>query len=51
MDHLRREPALLRGAIEEILRYEGPLQTTSRVALQDMELYGEKIAVGQSLLR
>jgi len=50
MDRLRREPALIRGAIEEILRYEGPLQGTSRVAVEDMELYGEKIGAGQSLL-
>jgi cytochrome P450 len=50
MDRLRREPALIRGAIEEILRYEGPIQGSSRVAVEDLELYGEKIGAGQSLL-
>jgi pimeloyl-[acyl-carrier protein] synthase len=50
MDRVRREPALVRGAIEEVLRYEGPLQGTSRVALEDLELYGEKVGAGQSLL-
>jgi cytochrome P450 len=50
MDRLRREPALIRGAIEEILRFEGPLQGTNRVAVEDVELYGEKIGAGQSLL-
>ena len=50
MAQLRRDPALMRGAIEEILRFEGPLQGTSRVAVADLELYGEKIAAGQSLL-
>jgi cytochrome P450 len=49
-ERLRRERFLIRGAIEEILRYEGPIQTNSRVALQDMELHGEKIAAGQSVL-
>jgi cytochrome P450 len=50
MDRLRREPALVRSAIEEILRYEGPLQGTSRVAIGEVELYGETIGAGQSLL-
>jgi len=49
-ERLRREPALIRGAIEEILRYEGPIQGTSRVAVEDVELHGEKIGAGQSLL-
>jgi len=50
MERLRREPALIRGAIEEILRFEGPIQGTNRVAAEDVELYGEKIGAGQSLL-
>jgi pimeloyl-[acyl-carrier protein] synthase len=50
MDRLRREPTLIRGAIEEILRYEGPIQASSRVAVEDLEIYGEKIGPGQLLL-
>ena len=50
MERLRREPALIRGALEEVLRYEGPLQGTSRLALEDVELYGERVGAGQSLL-
>lgn len=40
----------MRGAVEEFLRFEGPLQGTSRVATQDIELYGEKVQAGQALL-
>jgi len=49
MEMLRRDRTLLRGAIEEMLRYEGPLQGTSRLALEDFEFDGEKIPAGQSL--
>ena len=48
MDGLRREPALIRGAIEEILRYEGPIQGSGRVAVEDLELYGEKVGAGHA---
>jgi pimeloyl-[acyl-carrier protein] synthase len=50
MNQLRHDRTLLRGAVEEILRFEGPLQGTSRLALEDMEFHGEKIQTGQSLL-
>jgi pimeloyl-[acyl-carrier protein] synthase len=35
---LRREPALLPGAVEEILRYESPVQATSRYVAEDVQV-------------
>lgn len=50
MERLRSEPGTVRGVVEEILRFEGPLQGTSRVVLEELELYGERMAAGESLL-
>jgi cytochrome P450 len=43
---LRAEPGLLRGGIEELLRYDSPVQATVRVATEDAELGGKKIHRG-----
>jgi len=40
---LRADRALLPGAIEELLRYDSPVQATVRVATQDVEVGGQKI--------
>lgn len=50
MERLREDPTLIRSAVEEFLRFEGPLQGTSRVATTDFEYYGEEVAAGQSIL-
>jgi cytochrome P450 len=47
---VRQDPQLLPGAIEEILRYESPVQVRTRVAAQALELGGQQIAAGQALL-
>ncbi len=44
---LRAELALLRGAIEETLRYEPPVTLIPRIALEDIELCGNTIREGQ----
>lgn len=44
---IREDPALLPGAIEEILRYAPPARGFSRVVLQDTELHGTPIKSGQ----
>jgi cytochrome P450 len=50
-DRLRADPALLPTAIEEFLRYEGPVETaTFRVAAEDVEIGGETIAAGEPIL-
>jgi hypothetical protein len=43
---LQIEPALLPGAIDEVLRYDGPVQLTHRVATEDIVLRGTRIARG-----
>ncbi|MFL6129617.1 MAG: cytochrome P450 [Mycobacteriales bacterium] len=43
---LQAEPALLPGAIDEVLRYDGPVQLTHRVATEDIALHGTRIAKG-----
>jgi pimeloyl-[acyl-carrier protein] synthase len=40
---LRAEPALLENAVEELLRYDSPVQATVRVATEDVELGGQKV--------
>lgn len=47
---LRAEPGLIKSAVEELLRFESPVQGTSRVALEDFELEGKKIQKGQAVL-
>ncbi|XYH94914.1 cytochrome P450 [Sorangium sp. So ce1128] len=49
-DKLAGDPSLVRNALEEILRYEPPLQFINRIAREDMEIHGRKIRAGQSLL-
>jgi cytochrome P450 len=46
MDLLRRTPELTPRAVEEILRYDGPVQSTTRRALADAEIGGTQIATG-----
>jgi cytochrome P450 len=45
-DRLREEPALVPAAVEELLRYDSPVQMTSRNATQDVELGGTLIRQG-----
>lgn len=44
---VRRDPALLKPAIEEALRYNPAAPNTYRIAVQDMELGGKQIQKGQ----
>ena len=37
-DRLRQDPALVPTAIEEMLRYDSPVQMTSRIATEEVEL-------------
>ncbi|MEU4419317.1 cytochrome P450 [Actinoplanes sp. NPDC024001] len=50
-ERLRAEPALLPTAIEEFLRYEGPVETsTFRVATEDLEIGGVTISAGDPVV-
>lgn len=46
---LRAEPDLVPGAVEEIVRYAGPLHYFRRTALVDTELGGKQIAAGDKV--
>ncbi len=48
---LRANPALIRSAIEEMLRYNGPVETTTwRHALQDVQIGDKLIAQGDVVM-
>ncbi|WP_306207149.1 cytochrome P450 family protein [Actinoplanes sp. RD1] len=50
-ERLRADPALLPTAIEEFLRFEGPVATaTFRVATEDLEIGGRRIAAGDPVV-
>jgi cytochrome P450 len=50
LEHLRRTPASASTAVEEILRFDSPVQRSSRVALADVELTGgEVVNVGETV--
>jgi cytochrome P450 len=43
---LRADPALIPNAIEELLRYDSPVQRTARITTTDVEIDGRPIAKG-----
>jgi cytochrome P450 len=49
-DRLRREPALIPAAVEEVLRYEPPIQWLARVTTRDVELHDLLIPAGERLI-
>ncbi len=50
MDLLRREPALIPRGIEEMLRYDGPVQSTARFTRNDIEIGGAWFPAGFGIL-
>lgn len=46
---LRDDPTLIRPAVEEIMRFESPVQSTSRVAKEPIELAGQTIEPGSNI--
>lgn len=47
---LREDPSRIPGAVEEILRLEGPVQFLGRVALEDVTLGGKQIRTGDMVI-
>jgi cytochrome P450 len=47
---LREKPEMIRSAVEELLRYESPVQFTARVLKEDMEICGQEIRKGWTVL-
>lgn len=50
LDLLRDDLSLLDGAIEEVLRFEGPVQIAARVADRDREVQGVPLKTNESLI-
>jgi hypothetical protein len=46
----RDDPALAASAVEELLRYDGPVQRTARIANAEVEIGGRKIVKGAMLV-
>ncbi|MCH7787245.1 MAG: cytochrome P450, partial [Chloroflexi bacterium] len=46
---LKDNPSLIVSAVEELLRYDSPIQTTSRIALEDIEIGGKQIKKGENV--
>jgi len=47
MQKLRDDPALINSAVEEIMRYDNPVQVVYRSAAEEVELGGKRIGQGQ----
>jgi cytochrome P450 len=47
---LREKPEMIRSAVEELLRFESPVQFTARVLKEDMEICGQEIRKGWTVL-
>lgn len=47
LELLRKEPALIGSAVEELLRFAGPVHGTGRVLKQDMTIGGQAMEEGQ----
>ena len=50
LDHLRSDRSLVPAAVEEVLRFEPPVQVDGRRAFVDVELDGSVIGAGHSVL-
>jgi len=50
MELLKRNPIIIQSAVEEILRYDSPVQQTARIAMEDVEIGGKTIRAGENVL-
>ncbi len=50
LQRLAEDPSLLDSAIEELLRYDSPVQLDSRMAREDVVLGGKRIRAGQQVI-
>ncbi|MDA2068438.1 cytochrome P450 family protein [Bacillus cereus] len=50
MNLLRQNPSLLPSAVDELLRYAGPIMFSSRFAGEDMTIHGKRIRKGELVL-
>ncbi len=50
LERLRADPALIPSAVEELLRYESPVQAAMRYATEDVRIAGVTIPAGSSVI-
>ena len=50
LQKLRRDPALIDLALEELVRFDGPIHLTARVANEDVTVGGARVAKGEQAL-
>ncbi len=50
LQQLRDEPCLMPRAVEEMLRYDSPVQMTVRLAKEEIHLHGKTILAGQKVV-
>jgi cytochrome P450 len=50
LELLRKEPRRIPAAVDELLRYDGPVQLTSRIVLEDQAFEGRPFERGQQLV-
>lgn len=50
LDLLRREPQRIADAVEELVRYDSPVQLTSRLVLEDRDFQGRRFQRGQQIV-
>ena len=49
LERLQRDPTLIRSAVEELLRYDSPVQFTARIATTDLEIDRTPIEAGEQI--
>ncbi len=49
LEGMRRDPALIRDAVEEVVRWTSPVNYMKRTAARDLEVGGQKIREGEDL--
>lgn len=50
LELVKREPSRLPAAVEELARFESPVQLLTRVATEDIEMYGQTVKKGQTII-
>ncbi|QBD75024.1 cytochrome P450 [Ktedonosporobacter rubrisoli] len=50
LQDLQKHPALITAAVQELLRYDGPVQRTARIAQEDLEIGGKRIQAGDEVI-
>ena len=50
MQKLKQNPDLIYNAVEELLRYDSPIQMTRRIALENVDIRGKTIQAGDKAL-